>query len=196
MLDLERGSVLIDGICIADVPRSTVRARLNALPQEPYFIPDTSIRACIDPFSHLEDGQIKSILQDIRLWEHLGGTDAVLDLVFSESLLSHGQRQLLSIGRAMARRASTGNILLLDEATSQLDPDTEEIVRQVIRRCFSDHTVISIAHRLDTIADYDLIAVLDEGNVIEVGAPSDLLAQTSSAFRQLYNSQRRGDERT
>jgi ABC-type multidrug transport system fused ATPase/permease subunit len=193
MLDLQRGSVLIDGVDTAEVPRSKVRARLNALPQEPYFIPNTSVRACIDPFSQVEDGEIISILEEVQLWEHLGGTEAVLDLVVSDSLLSHGQRQLLSLGRAIARRGSTGNILLLDEATSQLDPDTEEIVRQVIRRCFSDHTVISIAHRLDMIVDYDLIVVLDEGNVIEVGAASDLLAQSSSAFRQLYDKQKGGN---
>jgi ABC-type multidrug transport system fused ATPase/permease subunit len=193
MLDLERGSVLIDGISIADVPPSKVRARLNALPQEPYFIPGSTVRACIDPFSKLEDGEIRNILKDIQLLGYLGDTEAVLDLVVSESLLSHGQRQLLSLGRAIARRASTGNILLLDEATSQLDSDTEETVCQVIRHCFSDHTIISIAHRLDTIIDYDLIVVLDEGKVIEVGAASVLLAQTSSAFRQLYDSQRRGD---
>ncbi|CAG9987270.1 unnamed protein product [Clonostachys byssicola] len=192
MLNLQGGSVLIDGIDTADVPRKKVRERLNALPQQPYFIPNTSARTCIDPFSQLEDGEVVGILKEVQLWDHLGGTNAALDLVVSDSLLSHGQRQLLSLGRAMARRASTGKILLLDEATSQLDPDTEDIVRQVIRRCFLDHTVIAIAHRLDTIVDYDLVAVLDQGNVIEVGAPSDLLVRPSSAFRQLYDSQKGG----
>ncbi|KAI9146961.1 ABC multidrug transporter B [Paramyrothecium foliicola] len=167
MLDLQRGSVILDDINIADVSRSKVRSRLNALPQEPYLIPNTSVRACIDPFSQLEDGDITSILKEVQLWEDLGSIEAVLDMTVNDNLLSHGQRQLLSLGRAVARRASTGKILLLDEVTSQLDPETEEIVRQVIRRNFSDHTVISIAHRLDMIVDYDIIVVLEDGNVIE-----------------------------
>lgn len=133
-----------------------------------------------------------SILKEIQLWEHIGGNIVALDTIVDHSLLSHGQLQLLSLGRALARRASTGKILLLDEATSQLDQDAEHIVQQVIHRCFSDHTVVAIAHRLDTIIGYDLVAVLDEGNIVEFGEPKDLLLQPSSVFKDLWDKQQSG----
>lgn len=192
MLDLHDGSVLIDGVDISKVPRAQVRSRLNAIPQEPFFIPNLSVRACIDPFGSLGDEAVVSILKEIQLWEQIGGNIGALDTIVDHSLLSHGQLQLLSLGRALSRRASTGNILLLDEATSQLDQDAEHIVQQVIHRCFSDHTVVAIAHRLDTIIGYDLVAVLDEGNIVEFGAPKDLLLQPSSVFKDLWDKQQSG----
>jgi ATP-binding cassette, subfamily C (CFTR/MRP), member 1 len=192
MLDLYDGSILIDGVDISKVPRTQVRTRLNAIPQEPFFIPNSSVRACRDPFGSLGDEAVVSILKEIQLWEHIGGNIGALDTVVDHSLLSHGQLQLLSLGRALARRASAGNILLLDEATSQLDQDTEDIAQQVIHRSFSDHTVVAIAHRLDTIIGYDLVAVLEQGNVVEVGAPKDLLLQPRSVFKDLWDKQQSG----
>lgn len=192
MLDLNNGSVIVDDIDIATVPRTTVRAQFNAVPQEAYFVPNTSIRECIDPAALLDDDEIITILKEVRLWEPLGGDDniAVLDLHLTDGLLSHGQRQLLSIARALVRRVSTGNILLLDEITSHLDVSTEDTIRQVIRRCFSGYTVVSIAHRLETIIDFDIVVVLDAGSVVEVGAPKELLSQATSAFRRLYEKQK------
>ncbi|KAH7320765.1 putative ABC multidrug transporter [Stachybotrys elegans] len=192
MLDLHNGSVLIDGVDISKVPGKQVRKQLNAIAQEPFFIPNTSVRACIDPYGSLGDEEIVTILKEIQLWEQIGGDTGALDTIADHSLFSHGQLQLLSLGRALGRRTSTGNILLLDEATSQLDQDTEKTVQQVICRCFSDHTVIAIAHRLETIVGYDLVAVLDEGNVVEIGAPKDLLQQPSSVFKDLWEKQQSG----
>lgn len=155
-------------------------------------MPNTSIRASIDTSARLRDDEIITILKEVELWKPLGGDDniAVLDLVLSNGLLSHGQRQLLSLARALARRVSTGNILLLDEVTSHLDPNTEETIRRVVRRCFSGYTVISIAHRLETIVEFDVVVVLDAGTVVEFGVPEELLSRSASAFRQLYERQK------
>ncbi|GKZ36394.1 hypothetical protein AbraIFM66950_007465 [Aspergillus brasiliensis] len=189
MLNLHHGCILIDDVDIAKVHPAQVRTRINTIPQAPYFLPGSSIRASVDPFGNLSDPDIASILQQVRLWEPLGSTIECLGLIVSDSLLSHGQRQLLSLARALGRRASSGNILLLDEPTSQLDLTTEEIVQQVIYSSFCDHTIISIAHRLTTVLDYDMVVVLDQGVAVEMGPPRELLSRPQSAFRELYRRQ-------
>ncbi|KAL4861204.1 hypothetical protein BDV12DRAFT_204240 [Aspergillus spectabilis] len=99
----------------------------------------------------LEELELMGNLRDVQLWDHLGGSSQSLDLIMSESLLPHGQRQLLSLARALARRSSSGEFLLLDEATSQLGAITEGIVRRVALTAFLDDAIIAIAYRLETV---------------------------------------------
>lgn len=102
------------------------------------------------------------------------------------SLKSRGERQLLALARGLLRQR---RILVLDEASSSLDIATDAKIQQVIRSAFQDCTVITVAHRLNTLLDYDQVLVLSEGRLLESGRPSDLLHNSDSAFSKLYNGQ-------
>lgn len=103
----------------------------------------------------------------------------------TNEFFSHGQKQLLCIASAMLRK---GNILVLDEATSSIDSDTDAIVHSLIRSKCVHHTIIAIAHRLDSILDFDKVIVMDKGKIKESGNPRELLVTPDTAFRDLYLS--------
>ena len=107
-------------------------------------------------------------------------------VVADTSLKSRGERQLLALARGLLRQR---RILVLDEASSSLDIATDAKIQQVIRNAFQDCTVITVAHRLNTLLDYDQVLVLSEGRLLESGRPSDLLLNSDSAFSKLYNGQ-------
>ena len=201
MLDLSDGSIMIDGIDISTIPREKVRSRVIAIPQEPYLLNDT-VRVNIDPLGLSDDKTIIRALKRVQLWrtvELKGGLNVKMDSEF----LSHGQRQLLSLARVLLRRST---ILVLDEATSKyvkstqlnprnlltrdssrlsIDVKVDELMQRVIREEFVDHTIIAVAHRLNTIVDFDKIAVMEKGKLVEFDSPEKLLA-TPSKFRALY----------
>ncbi|KAL3480238.1 P-loop containing nucleoside triphosphate hydrolase protein [Aspergillus californicus] len=182
MLDLHSGSVTIDGLDITKLPRQEIRGRLNGVSQTSVLI-QGSVRLNADPTSSgIADQAILNVLKSVNLHtkvlEH-GGLDTDIDNLH----LSHGQRQLFCLARAILR---PGNILILDEATSNVDTKTDEIMQRVIREKFSAHTVLTVAHKLESILDYDRVVVLEDGRIIEVGVPYDLLVQDESEFRKLY----------
>ncbi|TGO56919.1 hypothetical protein BELL_1374g00010 [Botrytis elliptica] len=183
MLELHPGSsILIDGIDISAIPRQTVRARLNAVPQDPFFLRST-IRTNADPYNVHTDLQIISALEKVQLWSLIsskGGLDAQLDTEF----FSHGQRQLFCLARAILRG---GRIIVLDEATSSVDSETDKLMQRVIREVFEGCTILAVAHRLDTIADFDRIVLLGKGEVVESGRFGELM-EREGAFRELYDS--------
>ncbi|TGO61944.1 hypothetical protein BCON_0023g00020 [Botryotinia convoluta] len=183
MLELHPGSsILIDGIDISIIPRQTVRARLNAVPQDPFFLRST-IRTNADPYGVHTDLQIISALEKVQLWSLIsskGGLDAQLDTEF----FSHGQRQLFCLARAILRG---GRIIVLDEATSSVDSETDKLMQRVIREVFEGCTILAVAHRLDTIADFDRIVLLGKGEVVESGRFGELM-EREGTFRELYDS--------
>ena len=112
--------------------------------------------------------------------QELGGIDAH----FETDMVSLGQKQLMCLARAMLRK---GSILILDEATASIDLETDELVQQIIRTHFSSHTVIAIAHRLQTILDFDRVAVISDGQLAEFDSPTNLLTrEPPTMFRALY----------
>ncbi|KAF4511346.1 hypothetical protein G6O67_003152 [Ophiocordyceps sinensis] len=180
MLEMEEGSVVIDGVDLGTVPRNMVRARLNIVPQEPVFIPGT-VRFNLDPRHESSDSEVVEALRRVHLLDILeakGGLMAQLDPGF----LSHGQRQLFCLAVAILRKAS---IVLLDEVTSNVDRATDDLMQTIIRKQFRDCTVVAVAHRLSTILDFDQVVVLDCGVVCEVGDPQQLLQRTSR-FREMW----------
>lgn len=183
MLEItDESSITIDGVDITSLPRQVVRERLNAIPQEPIFITG-NVRLNADPFGQHTDMAIIRAIEKVQLWELVqqkGGLDAELDTEF----FSHGQRQLFCLARAILRKSK---VVILDEATSSVDANSDELMQQVIRKEFNDCTIIAVAHRLNTIMDFDRIALLSGGKLLEFDTPQALL-ERPSAFRDLYNS--------
>jgi ABC-type multidrug transport system fused ATPase/permease subunit len=180
LLEIERGQILIDGLDLATIPRDTIRERLITIPQDPLII-NASVRLNMDPNLVRMDSDIVGALDRVGLWTLIherGG----LDHDITASSLSNGQRQLLALGRALLKK---GHIVLLDEPTSNVDPGTDAIIQQVLREEFAESTVLTVAHRMDTIyPGSDVIVVMDQGRVAEVGPPADLLRQ-GRLFAQL-----------
>ncbi|KAL1959109.1 hypothetical protein VTO42DRAFT_2896 [Malbranchea cinnamomea] len=182
MIELSGGTITIDGIDISTIPRQEIRSRITGVAQDAFLLRGT-LRLNADPSGYLSDGAIINALKAVHLWsvvEERGGLDADID----DLHLSHGQKQLLCLARAMLRPST---ILILDEATSNVDTKTDEIMQRVIRERLSRHTIIAVAHKLDTILDFDKVALLDAGELIEYDDPYTLLS-TDSAFARLYAS--------
>lgn len=212
LIEIDSGTVFIDGLDLTTISRETIRSRLIAIPQETFVLND-SIRLNIDPSGKATDEEIIAVLDKVQLWSVItsrgendddnngnaeastetpaNGSDAAtaaakkevadpLEAPLKSSPFSHGQFQLFGLARALLLK-SRSTILVLDEATSNVDAKTDALMQRIIRDEFSRHTILSIAHRLDTIRDSDVIVVLNKGKVVEVGAPDDLLAKTAKA---------------
>ncbi|KAI9371210.1 P-loop containing nucleoside triphosphate hydrolase protein [Aspergillus egyptiacus] len=191
MIDLHSGSITIDDLDITKLPRQEIRARLNGVSQSSLLIKG-SVRLNANPIglSSVSDQAILDALKSVNLHAKIlenGGLDADIDNLH----LSHGQQQLFCLARAILR---PGKILVLDEATSNVDTKTDEIMQRVIREKFSTHTILTVAHKLDSILDYDKVIVLEQGRITEVGVPYDLLAEEGSQFRKLYYAGSSSDE--
>lgn len=109
----------------------------------------------------------------------------ILDTAMDTDFLSHGQRQLFCLARALLK--SSSKVLILDEPTSSVDNQTDAQMQQVIRDEFRGHTVVMIAHRLSSLIDFDKVAVLDNGRLVEFGPPAELLENPAGHFSKLYN---------
>ncbi|MCJ1311899.1 hypothetical protein MMC25_005572 [Agyrium rufum] len=180
LLDMQSGAIFVDGIDLSTVPREQIRSRMIAIPQDPFIISDT-VRLNADPSSIVPDPLIITALTNIGLWqiiESRGGLDANM----KEQPLSQGQQQLFCLARAMLRRSK---ILILDEATSNVDGETDQLMQKIIREEFREHTILTVAHRLETIMDADNVAVLEAGELLEYGPPKELMAK-ESRFRELH----------
>ncbi|RYO90243.1 hypothetical protein DL762_002765 [Monosporascus cannonballus] len=183
LLDLTSGTITIDGLDVSTVPRSTVRSALNMVPQEPYFF-YKKVAENLDPFGVASPAAMCSALKMVQLWDVIeanGGLDSELDI----ETLSQGQKQLLALARAVLRPSK---IVVLDEATSNVDRHTEDIMQRIIREEFQGRTVIGVAHQLSTIIDFDLVMVMDAGELAECGRPIDLLRR-ESLFKRLCDLQ-------
>ncbi|EAR99970.2 ABC transporter C family protein (macronuclear) [Tetrahymena thermophila SB210] len=162
----------IDGHNINDLGLHTLRGGISIIPQVPFIFSGT-IRRNLDPLNLFSDEQIIATLQDINLKEKVTSLPNGIntDMTNSAEIFSTGQKQLICLGRAQLRQSK---IIVLDEATANCDMQTDELIQSKIREKFSNSTVITVSHRLNTIADYDKIVVMDKGVAIESGKPYDL----------------------
>ncbi|GAB7352643.1 hypothetical protein MBLNU459_g3011t2 [Dothideomycetes sp. NU459] len=192
LLDLQSGSITIDGLDLSRVPRPVIREQcFIVIPQDPLLLPDQSLRSNIDPSEALPDEALVSALEQTQLWTHLTQATRdsrwVLDLPLAAlPPLSTGQCQLLSLARAMLRRKRSRPsshayshaqpvgkpILLLDEPTASLDGATERIVNELVYDEFTrnGHTVIIVAHRIGALVDDersrdDVVVLMSDGRV-------------------------------
>jgi ATP-binding cassette subfamily C (CFTR/MRP) protein 1 len=181
LLDTSSGTITLDGVDIARLPRQLLRERITALPQEPFTLPG-SIRANLDPLAKLSDTAIEAALEKIDLLAIIKAAGG-LDTSMADLALSHGQTQLFAVARAILRPSK---VVILDEMTSSVDNVTEAKMMDAVHEVFKDSTIIAVAHRLKTIVEYDVVVVIDAGRVVEVGKPGELLGKEGGWFRGLY----------
>ncbi|KAJ3368154.1 hypothetical protein HDU91_000820 [Kappamyces sp. JEL0680] len=186
IVDLKEGSIVIDGVDIARLGLDTVRKAIQIIPQEPVLFSGT-IRENLDVESLYPDEDIWSVLERIGLKEYVSSLNEKLQapVVENGENLSVGQRQLICLGRAILVKPK---ILIMDEATASVDGEADKLIQESIKTYFKDTTVLSIAHRLNTIADFDRVLVLQEGEKIEYDTPYALLSNPTSLFSTLADA--------
>lgn len=174
------GKVVIDKVETNKIGLHDLREELTIIPQEPVLFSGT-LRSNLDPFENFSDDQLWSAIKLSHLNQAVSDFEAKLDHEISEngSNLSVGERQLVCLARALLRRSK---ILIMDEATSAVDNYTDSLIQETIRSEFSKMTVLTIAHRLNTILDYDRVMVLDKGEVVEFDSPQNLFQSDGSIF--------------
>ncbi|KAF4617819.1 hypothetical protein D9613_006245 [Agrocybe pediades] len=186
---ITEGSVFFDGVDTSQVNLDALRSSMTIIPQVPELISGT-LRQNLDPFNQNDDLTLNQALRSAGLFslqQELGESRLTLDSKISGGggNLSVGQRQIIALARAMVRGSK---LLILDEATSAIDYKTDAIIQSTLRHALSaDVTVITIAHRLQTIMDADKIMVLDNGQIAEFDSPRVLLKKEKGTLRALVD---------
>jgi ABC-type multidrug transport system fused ATPase/permease subunit len=183
---ITQGDVLVDGASLLAMDLEDARAHISVIPQEPHLF-SGPLRFNLDPFSVYSDAAIWAALEDAHIKDYVSRDALGLGAHVDEGGKNYsvGQRQLLSLARAILRRS---RIVLMDEVTASIDYETDRLIQQTIRQspALRSATIVTVAHRLRTIADSDLVAVVQAGALVEVGRPLDLLDRTpESQFHAL-----------
>ncbi|KAG0228164.1 hypothetical protein BGW41_003534 [Actinomortierella wolfii] len=184
IIEAASGTIKIDGVDISTLGLTDLRSRLTIIPQEPFLFGGT-IRLNLDPFDEWQDADIWAALESASLKNYVSSLPEGLQTVIDNGgdNMSLGQRQLMSLARAMLNKHT--KVLCLDEATAAIDIETDNAIQQALRKSFKGCTVLTIAHRINTIMDSDRILVLDHGRVAEYDSPKTLLDNPNSIFYSL-----------
>ncbi|KAJ8935675.1 hypothetical protein NQ314_012696 [Rhamnusium bicolor] len=173
------GNIIIDDIDTSTVGLNDLRSSISIIPQEPILFSST-IRYNLDPFERVTDDLLWKALENVEL---KGAIDNLNQQVSEGgSNFSAGQRQLLCLARAIVRN---NKVLVMDEATANVDPQTDSLIQKTIRQNFKTCTVLTIAHRLNTIMDSDRVLVMDAGQAVEFDHPYELLQQPNGYFTRM-----------
>lgn len=177
------GQIFIDGIDVGVIGLHDLRSKISIIPQEATLFAG-SLRFNLDPFDERSDDELWNSLELVELKETVSTIPGALNSKIKDggSNFSAGQRQLLCLARAILRN---NKILILDEATANVDSDTDRLIQQTIRRQFNDCTVITIAHRLNTIMDSDMVLVVDDGEIVEFDHAFVLIQIPNGFFTRL-----------
>ncbi|MFT7798876.1 multidrug resistance-associated protein 1-like isoform X1 [Arapaima gigas] len=186
IIEASEGSISIDGVDISTLGLHKLRSHITIIPQDPVLFSGT-LRMNLDPFNHYSDEEIWQALELSHLKNFVFQLPDKLNHECSEGgeNLSLGQRQLLCLARALLRKTK---VLVLDEATAAVDLETDNLIQSTIRSQFEDCTVLTIAHRLNTIMDYTRVLVLDQGQMAEFDSPSNLIAKKGIFYRMAKDS--------
>eukprot|EP00301_Raphidiophrys_heterophryoidea_P001087 c10543_g1_i1.p1 GENE.c10543_g1_i1~~c10543_g1_i1.p1 ORF type:complete len:1410 (-),score=317.84 c10543_g1_i1:416-4645(-) len=185
MVELKAGSIEIDGQDISSVPLHDLRHRLGMIPQDPFLFSGT-IRSNLDVTSQYSDEEIWEALRMVNLSNSVRELDGQLEHAVKEkgSNFSAGTVQLMCMARVLLKKPK---IIFMDEATASVDLETDAFVQKTVRQAFGHCTIITIAHRLNTVIDYDKVLVLDAGKVAEYGSPYELLNNDNGILTNLVN---------
>nr|AYM45159.1 ATP-binding cassette subfamily C member 1 [Carassius auratus] len=186
IIEASQGQICVDGVNIAELGLHELRSRITIIPQDPVLF-SGSLRMNLDPFDGYTDEEVWRALELAHLKNFVSGLPDKLNHECSEGgeNLSLGQRQLVCLARALLRKTK---ILVLDEATAAVDLETDNLIQSTIRTQFEDCTVLTIAHRLNTIMDYTRVLVLDKGQMAEFGSPSNLIAKKGIFYKMAKDS--------
>ncbi|XP_063866904.1 ATP-binding cassette sub-family C member 5-like isoform X1 [Scylla paramamosain] len=183
LVELTAGSIRIDGIDISTLGLEDLRSRLSIIPQDPVLFIGT-VRYNLDPFESHSDEEIWSALEQTYMKDRISCLDLGLSscVVENGENFSVGERQLLCMARVLLRNSK---ILFLDEATAAIDAETDIKIQKTLKNAFKSCTMITIAHRLNTVMLCSRVMVLDDGKVMEFDTPRALLANNSSMFSKM-----------
>ena len=180
------GDILIDGINCKEIGLHDLRGHISIIPQEPVLF-NGSVRSNLDPLNEYKDHQMWNALKAVQLEQIVKGLEGGLDskVIDNGSNFSVGQKQLICLARAILKE---NRILVLDEATANTDPKTDELIQTTIRNIFKHCTILTIAHRLNTIMDSTEILVMDAGEIKEFDTPIKLLQDNTSLFSSMLDA--------
>lgn len=184
--EINSGSISIDGVPITDLKRVNLNELFSMVLQDTWLFEGTVRENLVYNMENVPDKELERVCKACGIYRFVHSLPQGFDTVLSESTtISAGQKQLLTIARAMLQDAP---MLILDEATSSVDTRTEAIIQRAMDELTKDRTSFVIAHRLSTIRNADLILVMKDGDVIESGSHDELMAQ-GGFYSELYNSQ-------
>ncbi len=177
------GRILLDGVNILELGLNDVRGRIAAIPQDPVLF-SGSVRTNLDPYDRHSDAEIWEALSHVSLKGVVAAFESGLSSTVAENgdNFSVGQRQLLCVARALLRQP---RVLVADEATASVDSETDSLIQKTIRREFKHCTVVTIAHRINTILDSSKVLVMDNGVVAEYDTVPALMSRSDSSFRKM-----------
>jgi len=193
--ELGSGRIKIGGDPVHDIPLRALRGRVSVIPQDPVLFTGT-IRFNLDPFGSASEDHIWKTLRRVQLEkvvkEQPGGLCLESPVRENGSNFSIGQRQLFCVARALLTESK---LLIMDEATASVDYATDARIQKVLRSEFKECTVLTIAHRIQTILDYDMIMALEKGRLAEFGKPKDLLKDPKSYFSELLTEEQKEERK-
>jgi len=192
-LEKNGGKILVDNVNVSEIGTDCLRTSLSIIPQDPVLFSNT-VRYNLDPFSTKSDEELWDSLVKVRLGEVVASLPLGLEEPVAEGgeNFSQGQRQLLCIARSLLRNPK---ILVMDEATASIDNTTDGLIQEMVRSSFANATVLTIAHRLNTIMDSDRILVLQKGEVAEFDTPKSLLSRKDSVFYGMVEESKKASNR-
>lgn len=180
------GEIIIDDIETSTISLEQLRSQISIIPQDPVLF-SGSMRRNLDPFDEYSDELLWKSLEEVKLKDipalHQQGLQTLV--AAGGSNFSVGQRQLICLARAILRN---NKVLVLDEATANVDPDTDALIQETIREKFRNCTVMTIAHRLNTVMDSDRILVMNFGKVEEFDTPLNLLEIEGGIFSEMVKA--------
>lgn len=176
VLECEKGTIEVGGVDIKTLGLHTLRKKMAIISQTPILFRGCSIQENLDPFGQFQVDDINEALESVQMLDAVNMLADGLNTMVEEngSNFSVGQRQLLSLARAILYKLE---ILVLDEPTANVDIETDRLLQRTLRLKFSEATIIVIAHRLDTIVDFDKVLVLEKGESVEFGTPKELMSR-------------------
>ena len=186
--DVKSGAVLFDGVDVRDLDLDSLRDKIAVVFQDNFLFSGTIRDNIMLGKENASEEEVNTAVRNACLEEFVKGLEKGLDTPIGErgTLLSGGQKQRIAIARAFLKNAP---VVILDEATSALDNKSEAVVQKAVDNLMKDRTVFIIAHRLSTVRNADKIAVINYGELVELGTHEELLQKEGSIYASLYQTQ-------